>query len=233
MGADAENDLRIERPALICASGGVVDRSVSSDSRGSSKNPEDTDCGQRTRLSSARSRRLAARQFLQCHADSSSPTAPPIRDGSRAQRIREHDTPRVPASERSLRTTIGFSAPHPAIRPARQRSTGLRAAVASSRRRSGAVYGAPFTRSGSSSASRAIASIASQKASSALHALGLRRLDHQRLVDDQREVDRRRVEAVVDQPLGDVQGFHAALGALLALPEKTTSCMQGRSCGSR
>ena len=36
--------------------------------------------------------------------------------------------------------------------------------------------------------------------------LGLGGLDHQRLGHDQREVDRRRVEAVVHQPLGDVQG---------------------------
>src|SRR5256714_1407144 len=36
--------------------------------------------------------------------------------------------------------------------------------------------------------------------------LGLRRLDHQRLGDDQREVDRRRMEAVVHQALRDVEG---------------------------
>ena len=35
--------------------------------------------------------------------------------------------------------------------------------------------------------------------------LGLGRLDHQRLGDDEREVDRRRVEVVVHQPLGDVE----------------------------
>ena len=41
--------------------------------------------------------------------------------------------------------------------------------------------------------------------------LGLRRLDHQRLRDDEREVDRRRVEAVVHQPLGDVERRDAVL----------------------
>src|SRR6202022_5045510 len=34
--------------------------------------------------------------------------------------------------------------------------------------------------------------------------LGFRGLDHQRLRNDQRKVDRRRVEAEIDQPLGDV-----------------------------
>ena len=47
--------------------------------------------------------------------------------------------------------------------------------------------------------------------------LGLRRLDHQSLMDDEREVVGRRVEAVVHQPLGYVQGadiaaFEATLG---------------------
>ena len=41
--------------------------------------------------------------------------------------------------------------------------------------------------------------------------LGLGRLDHQRLRDDQREVDRRRVEAVVHQPLRDVERGDAVL----------------------
>jgi hypothetical protein len=39
-------------------------------------------------------------------------------------------------------------------------------------------------------------------------ALGLGRLDHQRFLDDQREVDGRRMEVVVHQPLGDVHGVH-------------------------
>ena len=41
--------------------------------------------------------------------------------------------------------------------------------------------------------------------------LGLGRLDHQRLGHDQREVDRRRVEAVVHQPLRDVERADAVL----------------------
>ena len=44
-----------------------------------------------------------------------------------------------------------------------------------------------------------------------LLALGLRGLDHQRAADHQRKVDRRRVEAVVQQPLGNVQGLDAAV----------------------
>jgi 23S rRNA (adenine2503-C2)-methyltransferase len=41
--------------------------------------------------------------------------------------------------------------------------------------------------------------------------LGLRRLDHERLGDDEREVDRRRVEAVVHQPLCDIERGAAVL----------------------
>ena len=40
-------------------------------------------------------------------------------------------------------------------------------------------------------------------------ALGLGRLDHDRLLDRQREVDRGGVVATVDQELGDVDGVHA------------------------
>src|SRR6185369_9807055 len=39
-------------------------------------------------------------------------------------------------------------------------------------------------------------------------ALGLRRLDHQRTLHDQRKIDRRRVEAVVEEPLRDVERVH-------------------------
>ncbi len=42
-----------------------------------------------------------------------------------------------------------------------------------------------------------------------LQALGLGGLDHERLVDDQREVDGRRVESLLEQALGDVEGLHA------------------------
>ena len=47
-----------------------------------------------------------------------------------------------------------------------------------------------------------------------LLALALGRLDHHRLVDDEREVDRRRMIAVIDHPLGDVE----RAGALSLLP---------------
>jgi hypothetical protein len=44
-----------------------------------------------------------------------------------------------------------------------------------------------------------------------LDRLGLGRLDHERLRDDQREVDRGRVEPVIHEPLGDVERAHAVL----------------------
>ena len=40
--------------------------------------------------------------------------------------------------------------------------------------------------------------------------LALRGLDHQRAVHDEREADRVGMEAVIDEPLGDVAGLHAA-----------------------
>ena len=61
-----------------------------------------------------------------------------------------------------------------------------------------------------------------------LFPLRLRRLHHQRLVNDEREVDRGRVEAVVDEPLGDVQRLHglrlladAGEAYRLAAPERS------------
>src|ERR1700691_3177743 len=43
-----------------------------------------------------------------------------------------------------------------------------------------------------------------------LEALGLGRLDHERLIDDQREVDRRRVETLFEKALGHVESAYAA-----------------------
>ena len=62
-----------------------------------------------------------------------------------------------------------------------------------------------------------------------LEALGLGRLDHQRLVDDEREVHRRRVEPLLEQPLGHVQRLDPVLPCAGSAAESTTSCMQGRS----
>ena len=107
-----------------------------------------------------------------------------------------------------------------------QRSTGLRAA-ASRRGAAGACGGAPSVRcSGSRCASSAIASSAVGEAVERLAALGLGRLDHERSVHDQREVDRRRVEAVVDQPLGDVERRDARTRGVRR-SESTNSCMHG------
>ena len=67
-----------------------------------------------------------------------------------------------------------------------------------------------------------------------LAALGLGGLDHERLVDDQREVDRRRVEAVVHQPLGDVQRSDPVLRLLPSWPERRTrACTARRTAGRR
>ena len=52
-----------------------------------------------------------------------------------------------------------------------------------------------------------------------LEALGLGRLDHERLLDDQREVDRRRMDAVVEDRLGDVERGDAVLPLLAAAGE--------------
>ena len=88
----------------------------------------------------------------------------------------------------------------------RQRSSGRRAAVASSSRRTGVRDGAPRGAARVARAPRAAtASSASAKASSVVEGLGLGRLDEQALLDDEREVDRRRVEAVVDEALRDVE----------------------------
>ena len=86
------------------------------------------------------------------------------------------------------------------------RSTGWRAARVSSRRASRVRCGAVRTQLGIARAPpRAIASMRLGEAVEPLEALALGRLDHQRAVHDQREVDRRRVVAVVDQALGDVE----------------------------
>ena len=65
--------------------------------------------------------------------------------------------------------------------------------------------------SGSLSASARISSNASASASRPSRGLRLGGLDHQRLVDQEREVDRRRVKAEVEQALGHVQRLHAEL----------------------
>ena len=95
---------------------------------------------------------------------------------------------------------------------ARHRRFGWRAAVASSSRRTGAVCGALFTSSGSSWASRAISSMAVGERVERLEALGLGRLDQHPLLHREREVDRGGVEALVDEPLGDVEGPHPGRG---------------------
>ena len=83
--------------------------------------------------------------------------------------------------------------------------TGRLAAPASSSRRTGVVYGALRAVSGSSAASARISPDRLGEGVERLAGLRLRRLHQQRLLHQQREVDRRRVVAVVEQPLGEVE----------------------------
>ncbi len=89
------------------------------------------------------------------------------------------------------------------------RTTGLRAAVTSSTRLVRVVCGAFFTslRIGLDFLGDRDHRV-DEQIEFAL-AFGLGRLDHQRAVHDQREADRVRMEAVIDQALGDVAGAHA------------------------
>ena len=60
--------------------------------------------------------------------------------------------------------------------------------------------------------------------------LGLGRLDQQRLVDDQREVDGRRVDAEVEQPLGEVERLDRAARASSARRRgRTRACTGART----
>ena len=89
--------------------------------------------------------------------------------------------------------------------------TGRLAAPASSSRRTGVVYGALRAISGSSA--RLAQDLGDRVGEGVERLLRLRlgRLDQQRLVDEQREVDRRRVEAVVEQALGEVERLEPEL----------------------
>ena len=93
------------------------------------------------------------------------------------------------------------------------RSTGSFAAWTSSGRLIGSVCGASCSISG------VLVVDLQQRVGEGVErflAFGLGRLDHQRFRHDQREIDRRRVEAVVQQPLGDVHGADAPLAPQLA-----------------
>ena len=85
------------------------------------------------------------------------------------------------------------------------RTTGCFAARTSSSRPTAWPCGADLIASGSSRASRRDREHRLDERVERLLRLGLGRLDHQRLWDDEREVDGRRVEAVVHQPLRDVE----------------------------
>ena len=91
----------------------------------------------------------------------------------------------------------------------RQWRSGWRAAVASSSRRTGAVWGAEWTSSGSSCASAAMASRASAKASSvSTDSVSVGSMSRHSSTM-WREIDGRGMEALVDEPLGDVERAHA------------------------
>ena len=128
-----------------------------------------------------------------------------------------HRAARGRISRRRDRRTV--SRPHPlgrdGSRLGRQRRTRFRAAPTSSTRLTGVVCGAL------QDDLRVLLGLPGDRAHrgdegvEARLPLGLRRLDHQRAGHDQREVDRRRVEAVVHQALADVDRVHAALRLLL------------------
>ena len=112
----------------------------------------------------------------------------------------------------------------------RQRRSGWRAAVASSRRRTGATW----ARHGAAPARYPPRpTIGDQRVSERVERLdrfGLRRLDEHALLDDQREVDGRRMEAVVDQPLGDVERAHAGAASRSAWRwPRTRACRTART----
>ena len=86
------------------------------------------------------------------------------------------------------------------------------AAAVSLGRETGVVTGAALSCSGSFSASVGDLDHGVDEGVERLLALGLGRLDHHGLGHDQREVDRRRMEAAVDQSLGDVDGVDAVGG---------------------
>ena len=83
--------------------------------------------------------------------------------------------------------------------------TGRLAAATSSRRRTGVLWARRRRDLGSSAASLRIAAIDVGERVERLLGLGLGRLDHQRLVDQQREVHGARVKAEVQQALGQVE----------------------------
>ena len=85
------------------------------------------------------------------------------------------------------------------------RITGCFAAATSSRRRTGVVYGRLQRDLGVLGGLGEDRGDRLGEGVERLLGLGLGRLDHQRLVDQQREVDGRRVEAEVQQPLGEVE----------------------------
>ena len=107
--------------------------------------------------------------------------------------------------------------------------TGRLAAAASSRRRTGVVYGALRAIYGIVGRLREDLGDRLGERVERLARLGLGRLDQQRLVDEQREVDRRRVEAVVEQALGEVRASGCPSARFIGPPESTNSCMQVRS----
>ena len=81
----------------------------------------------------------------------------------------------------------------------------MRAARASSTRRTGVVCGADRACSTVGVLGDPLERLGQRL--ERLEALGLGRLDHERLVHDEREVDRRGVEALLEQPLGHVEGL--------------------------
>ena len=146
------------------------------------------------------------------------------------------------SAPRRARPGEGTRRPRPRSRRRRRRRTALAATAASPAGRPGAAPrrprrgGAPASctaRSGRPpGSSRGLAQDLGHDLGEPVErllGLGLGRLDQQRLVDDQREVHGRRVHAVVEQPLGEVERLDAAARCCIGAPESTNSCMHSRS----
>ena len=104
---------------------------------------------------------------------------------------------------------------HPSLSGGFQRRRGRRAARTSSSRPTLGVLGASVTCSGVVCGFLCDLAHRGDELVERLERLGLRGLDHQRAGDDQREVDRGRVEALVHQPLGDVRRGDARIVLVL------------------
>ena len=103
-----------------------------------------------------------------------------------------------------------------ALASSRHATSNSLAALTSSSRRTGVVTGASFIACGSFAASLQQLAHDLDEFVERFLALGFGRLDQQALRHQQREIIRRRVDAVIEQALGEIQRGHAVCFLLLA-----------------